>query len=83
MKVVWLLVLLVGLYGLHRAAVWAESRGYIYYLRGRGSSGSMGSAFLEVQSIFEPGVRHTITERQRESVHSEESGDPPPKPRTR
>ncbi len=70
-------VILVGLYGLHRLAVWAEERGYIYYLRGHGSSGSAGSAFLEVQALLEPGVRHVVNERRREIVEEKESGDPP------
>jgi hypothetical protein len=69
--------ILVGLYGLHRLAVWAEERGYIYYLRGRGSSGSVGSAFLEVQALLEPGVRHVVNERKREIAEEKESGDPP------
>lgn len=68
---------LVGLYGLHRLAVWAEERGYIYYLRGHGSSGSVGSAFLEVQSLLEPAARHVVKERKREIIEEKASGDPP------
>ena len=73
-------VFLAGMFGLHRLAMWAEDRGYIYYLRRRGSSGSLSTAFLEVQAIIEPKVRHVVTERKREAVEREDSGDPPLRP---
>lgn len=38
----------------------------------------MSSAFLEVQAIIEPAVRHVVTEQRRETNEREESGDPPP-----
>ncbi len=66
-----------GLYGFHRLAVWAERRGWIYYRKRRGSSGTLGSALLEVQSLLEPSKRHVVEERRRDVVDDEESGDPP------
>ncbi len=67
-----------GLYALHRLALWAEARGWIYYTR-RGSSGALGNAFLEVQALFEPTRRHVLEERQRavEKEEEDEDGDPP------
>jgi hypothetical protein len=64
-------------YGLHRSAVWAERKGWIYYRKGRGSSGTLGSALLEVQSLLEPSKRHVVEERRRNAAEDEESGDPP------
>ena len=55
-----------------------EDRGWLYYRKGRGSSASMRNAFLEVQSMFEPGRKHEIEVRQAEDLEKEESGDPPP-----
>lgn len=76
---VWLLLLaaVVVLWALHRLALWAESRGWIYYLRRQGSSGAMGNALLEVQALLEPSTRHVLEERQEEHVEEAESGDPP------
>lgn len=68
---------LVVLGALHRAALWAEGRGFIHYRR-RGSSGALGSALLELQSIVEPSKRHVVEQRQREPAEAAESGDPPP-----
>jgi len=66
-----------GLYALHRAAVWAERRGWIYYRERRGSSGSLGNALLEVHALLEPSKRHVVEERRRDVAEDEESGDPP------
>lgn len=66
-----------GLYCLHRLAVWAERRGWIYYREKRGSSGTVGNALLEVHALFEPSTRHLAEERRRDVAEDEESGDPP------
>jgi hypothetical protein len=71
------LAVLGGLYGLHRIAVWAERRGWIYYLTKHGSSGALGNALLEAQAIIEPSTRHVLEERMKEDVEAEETGDPP------
>jgi hypothetical protein len=66
-----------GFYGLHRLAVWAEARGWIYYREKRGSSGALANAFLEVQSMFEPSARAALEVRVKDDHESDESGDPP------
>ena len=65
------------LYCLHRLGLWAERRGWIYYLKRRGSSGALGSALLEVQAIMEPSKRHVLEERQKDDSERPECGDPP------
>lgn len=77
MVVVWLIVAVLVLYGLHRLLSWMEDRGSIYYLKKRGSSGTVSTAFLEVQSLIEPAKRHVVVERARPAVDDQESGDPP------
>ena len=72
-----LAVAAVALYGLHRAAGWAEGRGWIHYRRGRGRGAALGNALLEVHALVEPSKRHVIEERRRECVDQEDSGDPP------
>ncbi len=69
-----------GLYALHCLAIWAERRGWIYYVKRRGTSGALGTAFLEIQSIMEPGKRYVVEERSRQVVGNQDSGDPPSGP---
>ena len=77
-KLAVLVVLGVGvLYCLHRLAVWAEQRGWIYYRKRHGSSGTLSSAVLEVQSLLEPSKQYVLEEKTREQVEEEDSGDPP------
>jgi hypothetical protein len=75
-----LLVLLAAaaaLFALHRVAVWMEDRGWIYYRRRRGSSGALGDAFLEVQSLVDPAQKAVLEARRLEDDEAAESGDPP------
>jgi hypothetical protein len=72
-----LLAAAVVLYGLHRLALWAEDRGWIYYLRRKPSSSSLGNAFLEVQSLVEPEKKQLVEARRAESVEEDDQGDPP------
>jgi hypothetical protein len=66
----------LGLYGLHRLGLWMETRGWMYYKHHRGSSGSMGSAFLEMQALLEPSKRHVLEIAQKDDFEDGESGDP-------
>ena len=50
---------------LHSVAQWAEDRGWIYYRKKRGSSGTLSAAALEVQSLFEPSQRYVLEEKKR------------------
>ena len=65
------------LYGFHCLALWAERRGWIYYLKRRGSSGALGSALLEIQAVMEPSKRYVLEERRKDDSEAQESGDPP------
>jgi hypothetical protein len=67
---------------LHRLALWAEARGWIYY-RKAGRGGSLGTALLEMQALVEPPQRHVVEERLREDSEQDESGDKIPRRRTR
>jgi hypothetical protein len=77
MKLVLILALVCALYLLHRLALWAEDRGFIYYLRREPSRSALGNAFLEVQSLLEPGKRLLLEARQEDDREEDESGDPP------
>ena len=81
--ILWGIVIAAGLYSLHRLALWAEQRGWIYYRRSHGSSGTLGNAMLEVQAMIEPSKRHILEERVKESAEAQKSGDPPEAGRNR
>lgn len=55
----------------------AEARGWIYYRRRKASPGTRASAFLEMQSMLEPGRTHEVEAIRGEENGSEESGEPP------
>jgi hypothetical protein len=79
MKLVLIVVLVCTvLYCLHRLARWAEDRGLIYYRRYRPSRSALGNAFLEVQTIVDPGKRLVLEARRQEPSEEDESGEPPP-----
>lgn len=66
----------LALWGLHRAALYAESRGWIHYRRRRGSSGTLGNAFLEIQTMVDPSKRIVLEERRREVKEEDGQGGP-------
>jgi hypothetical protein len=72
----------VAVWSLDRVALWAESRGWIYYRRTERKTGAnLGDAFLEIQTMIEPGTRHVVEIRREEKSEQSESGDPPDAPR--
>jgi hypothetical protein len=78
MKVLlWVTLLVAGSWALHRAALWAEKRGWIYYMHRKASPGTAGRAFMEVQSLVEPGIRHVVESRDEALAEEDDSGDPP------
>ncbi len=65
----WLLIpaaLAALVFGVDRLLLWMEWRGWIDYRRtypGRIDSGRIGPAFLGIQSLFDPGARYHLEER--------------------
>ncbi len=78
MKYALLMVVAVaGLYALHRLGLWAEGRGWIYYRKKHGGSGTLSNALLEVHAVFDPSKRYVLEEKERDQVDEKQSGDPP------
>jgi len=73
----WLVLIAAALYALHRFALWAESRGWIYYMKSHGSSTRAGSAMLEVQQLLEPSKKHIIEVKQDQRGVEDDQGEPP------
>lgn len=67
----------LGLFLLDRFFLWAEARGWIYYRKKKASPGTLGSAFLQVQSILQPDAQKAAVELRAESVEEDEEGEPP------
>jgi hypothetical protein len=65
------------LYAIHRLALWAEARGWIYYLHNKPTTSTLGNAFLEVQSLIEPGKRDLVEIRKEDAVEEDDQGEPP------
>jgi hypothetical protein len=68
--------------GLHRLALWAESRGWIYYRTHRMPPGASGLAMMEVTAVIDPATEHVIEELRSEQARAEEdeNGQGPPGP---
>jgi hypothetical protein len=66
-------VVLAALYGLHRAALWAEARGWIYYT----TKGRPGMGFSLIGQIYQPSIEHVVEEEQstRLKADQDDSGD--------
>ena len=74
----WVIAIGVALYALRRLGLWMEERGWIYDKKKHGSSGTLSSAVLEVQTLLEPSKRHVLELKRRDESEQDESGDPPP-----
>lgn len=78
--VLWVLGLVVVLFVLDRLALWAESRGWIYWRRSPPSGSAAGNALMSVAGIFEPGKQHAVEEQQRAEVAGDRDEDDEPLP---
>jgi hypothetical protein len=67
----WVGLAALGLYSLHRLALWAEARGWIYYRTRRMPPGAAGLAMMEVTSIIHPAVEHVVEELRSEQAQAE------------
>ncbi len=74
----WLIVvaIVIGLYGLHRLALWMETKGWIFYMHTKASPNTLGNAVLGVQQILQPGAEHVLEVRQGKRVQRDDAGGP-------
>lgn len=76
-SVAWVVLVAAVVYSLHRVALRMEARGWIYYQKKHGSSGTLSAAALELQSLFEPSKRYVLEESRKEDTEEQGAGDPP------
>ncbi len=65
-----------ALYGLHRIALWAEERGWIFYRNKRGSAPWLGV----LDQIYKPEIEYVIEEESSQRIRADrnESGESDP-----
>jgi hypothetical protein len=73
----WVAAAAIVLVLLDKALLMMEARGWIYYRRKQPSRGSLGNAFLEIQSYLEPSKKALVEVMKEEKKEQAESGDPP------
>lgn len=66
------IAIVVGLYLLHRLALWLEARGYIYYRNNQPKSGGVKAAAWELDRLTRPSVEYHVA-AEDEQVESEEN----------
>ncbi len=68
-----------ALFLLDRLALAMEARGWIFYRRNKPNFRNAGTAFIELQAMFEPKMRHVLDKKEQEEseVDEDDSGDPP------
>ncbi len=65
------------LFLLDRLLLRMEERGWIYYRKRRGHADRVGDAAFRVQTLFEPGKRYVLEERERAKEEGRDDGAPP------
>lgn len=70
----WIGGLVVAGYVLHRLALWAESRGWIYYRSSRGRGGAaLSNAMSEFEAVLNPAAEHRLEEERSGQVLRDEA----------
>lgn len=75
----WLVIagaVVAFLFALHRLALWADKRGWVYY---KTKPKFRGSSLGLLESVYNPAMEHVVEERsgQRARGSQDESGDDP------
>ncbi len=71
----WLL-LLPGLYALHRLGLWMEAKGWIYYRKAKGG-GAMAGILQDLEQHVRPQIRHVKEAKQEQPGEEDPGGGPP------
>ncbi len=78
--VYWILGIGIALFAFDRVALWAESRGWIYWRRKKAQTGAMSAVFAEMNVIANPSAEHVIVAKEGKKFEERESGDDTPPP---
>jgi hypothetical protein len=77
--VVWTSLTVGLLVGAHLLAVWAESRGWIYYRTHKAPPGATGVAMMHLAAFVEPEIEHVLDEIHAQQIMADHdpAGEPP------
>lgn len=70
-----LLIALAAFVILDRIGLWAESRGWIYYRKRKGSGAGLGNALAELDVLTRPSAKHVVELKQKDSKQRDDQGD--------
>lgn len=70
----------LGLYLIDRICLWLEAKGWLYYRHHQPPGGFVGNALLELNSLFQPSIRHTIEMKQNQVKYKRSEADVPSDP---
>ena len=73
--VLWIAGIVAALLVLDRLGVWAESRGWIHWRKGRGRAAA-GSVFASMAEVFQPSQVHYVQEFKHERTATAADGQP-------
>lgn len=73
--VLWISGIVAALFVVDRLGVWAESRGWIYWRKGRGRAAA-GSVFASMAEVFQPSQVHYVQEFKHERRVAAADGQP-------
>jgi hypothetical protein len=76
--VLWVAAIGVALFGLDRLALWAETKGWIYWRKKKAQTGALGSALMEMNVITNPSAEHVIVVKDAKKFEERENGDDDP-----
>ena len=68
--------MVLGLYALHRVALWLEARGQLFYLNRKPES-SAGSVLQPLDEIIQPSVKHVYQVKGEKRKEQQDPGAPP------
>lgn len=74
----WLVGFVLGLLAVDRLALWAESKGWIYWRKKKASTGALGSALMEMNVIANPSAEHVIVAKDGKQFEQRQNGDGDP-----
>jgi len=69
------LLMLVFVLILRRVLEWMEDRGWIIYVNDSPTYGTLGNAFLALQSIVQPETQYVLEARQEQEMKQEDDGE--------
>ncbi len=76
--VLWIVGVGRALFAIDRLALWAEAKGWIYWRKKRPSTGALGSALMEMNTIANPSTEYVTVVKDGKKFEERQNGDDDP-----